>query len=77
MAHPEWKDAIKQLQAFEPSDGMRAQFAKTVDDERVSVADGTFDHIGVEDGWADLVVVAQVEYSCVVRWGDGAEKRLA
>lgn len=45
---------------------MRDQFSKTVKDERVSVAEGTFDTTGVEDGWADLVVVAQVRYISVL-----------
>lgn len=39
---------------------MRSVFSKTVQDERVKVSDGTFDTTGVEDGWADFVVIAQV-----------------
>ena len=39
---------------------MREQFSKTITDPRVSVAEGTFEATGVEDGWADLVVIAQV-----------------
>jgi hypothetical protein len=39
---------------------MRSVFSKSVNDERVKVSDGTFDTTGVEDGWADLVVIAQV-----------------
>ena len=39
---------------------MREVFAKSVHDERVSVSEGTFDTTGVENGWADLVVIAQV-----------------
>ena len=35
-------------------------FSKTVTDPRVSVREGTFDTTGIEDGWADLVVIAQV-----------------
>lgn len=60
LAHPDWKDAVKELRAVEPSAGMRDQFTKTVNDSRASVADGTFDTTGIEDGWADLVVIAQV-----------------
>jgi hypothetical protein len=43
---------------------MRQVFSKTVSDEqgRVSIADGTFQEIDVEDGWADLVVIAQVPW---------------
>lgn len=39
---------------------MRQVFSNTVKDERVSVADGTFQTIGVEDGWADIIIIAQV-----------------
>lgn len=61
LAHPDWSGStIGQLRAVEPSEGMREQFSKTVTDARVTVAEGTFDRTGVEDGWADLVVVAQV-----------------
>lgn len=60
LAHPEWASAIKELRVFEPSEGMRDVFSKTVSDERISIAEGTFQQTSVEDGWADLVVVAQV-----------------
>lgn len=59
LAHPDWKNVIGEIRAIEPSEGMREQFSKTVLDKRVSIADGTFDTTGVEDGWADLVVAAQ------------------
>lgn len=39
---------------------MREVFSKTVKDDRVSVSEGFFHETGVEDGWADLVVIAQV-----------------
>lgn len=39
---------------------MRGVFSATVKDSRASVAEGTFDSTGIEDGWADLVVIAQV-----------------
>lgn len=49
---------------------MRATFSKKVTDPRVSTYEGTFDHTGVPDGWADLVVAAQV--SCakgkIITW---------
>ncbi|KAI0341583.1 S-adenosyl-L-methionine-dependent methyltransferase [Trametopsis cervina] len=64
LAHPDWASAIGTLRAVEPSAGMRDQFSKTVNDARVSVAEGTFDTTGVEDGWADLVVVAQAFHWC-------------
>ncbi|KAF7289941.1 S-adenosyl-L-methionine-dependent methyltransferase [Mycena indigotica] len=59
IAHPEWKDAFKELKAIEPSPGMRTVFTQTLSDERVSINEGTFDHTGIADGWADLVVIAQ------------------
>ncbi|KAF5373778.1 hypothetical protein D9758_000584 [Tetrapyrgos nigripes] len=59
LAHPEWKDAIQKLIAIEPSSGMREVFSKTVQDERVSVKEGTFDSTGVENGWADIIIIAQ------------------
>ena len=39
---------------------MRDVFSKTISDDRVSVAEGTFQQTNIEDGWADLLVVAQV-----------------
>ncbi|KAJ7449853.1 S-adenosyl-L-methionine-dependent methyltransferase [Mycena latifolia] len=64
LAHPEWASAIKQLRAVEPSEGMREVFSKTISDERVSITEGTFQQTSVEDGWADLVVVAQAFHWC-------------
>ena len=39
---------------------MRAVFAEKIKDDRVTVAEGTFESVDAEDNWADLVVVAQV-----------------
>lgn len=39
---------------------MRAMFNTTTKDKRVETYEGTFDSTGVPDGWADLVIVAQV-----------------
>jgi len=66
IAHPEWASAFKELKAIEPSEGMREVFSKTVSDEqgRVSIAEGTFQETHIEDGWADLVVVAQAFHWC-------------
>jgi len=64
LAHPEWSHSINKLRAIEPSAGMRDVFSKTVKDDRVSIAEGTFQDTGVEDGWADLVVVAQAFHWC-------------
>jgi len=62
LAHPEWSSSVGQLKAIEPSEGMRDVFSKTVQDARITVAKGSFDNTGVEDGWADLVVIAQVRF---------------
>ncbi|KAJ7046828.1 S-adenosyl-L-methionine-dependent methyltransferase [Mycena alexandri] len=66
LAHPEWVSAFTELKAIEPSAGMRDVFSKTVVDDRgrVSISDGTFEQTHVEDGWADLVVVAQAFHWC-------------
>ncbi|KAJ8483272.1 hypothetical protein ONZ51_g4819 [Trametes cubensis] len=64
LAHPDWAESIKELRAVEPSEGMRDVFTKTVSDPRVSVREGTFDTTGIEDGWADLVVIAQAFHWC-------------
>lgn len=60
LAHPDWANSVKELRAIEPSAGMREVFANATTDPRVSVHAGTFDSVGVEDGWADLIVIAQV-----------------
>ncbi|KAJ7088584.1 hypothetical protein C8R44DRAFT_819059 [Mycena epipterygia] len=39
---------------------MREAFLKYTTDDRVGISDGTFDKTGVESGWADLIVIAQV-----------------
>jgi len=64
LANPEWASSIKELKAIEPSEGMREVFSKLVDDTRVTLSDGLFDDTGVENGWADLVVVAQAYHWC-------------
>ncbi|KZP19441.1 S-adenosyl-L-methionine-dependent methyltransferase [Athelia psychrophila] len=64
LAHPEWKDSLGKLKAVEPSAGMRATFARTVVDPRVSVAEGSFAATGVEDGWADVIIIAQAFHWC-------------
>lgn len=70
LAHPDWSSSIKSLRAIEPSEGMREVFSKSVNDERVTVTEGTFDTTNVEDGWADLVVVAQVSVTAYEAWGE-------
>ncbi|GAA6059016.1 hypothetical protein JCM10212_001241 [Sporobolomyces blumeae] len=54
--------AISELIAVEPSKGMRQGFedkVKSVGGTKVSIQDGLFDKIPVQDGKADLIVVAQ------------------
>ncbi len=51
---------IQELKAVEPSEGMREVFSKKIKDDRISVSHGLFHSTGVEDGWADLVIIAQV-----------------
>ena len=43
---------------------MREVFTKTIQDERVTAEEGTFNATNVEDGWADLVVIAQAYHWC-------------
>ncbi|KAL5529621.1 hypothetical protein ACEPAG_5606 [Sanghuangporus baumii] len=62
LAHPEWKQSIKELKCIEPNEGMCAVFSKMVDDPRVSLSDGTFDTTGVPDHRADLIVIATVSF---------------
>ncbi|KAJ3516618.1 hypothetical protein NLJ89_g1012 [Agrocybe chaxingu] len=64
LADPEWNQRIKQLQAVEPSEGMRDIFSKTVKDDRVTVSEGAFASTHAEDSWADLVVIAQAFHWC-------------
>ncbi|KAK0463935.1 S-adenosyl-L-methionine-dependent methyltransferase [Desarmillaria tabescens] len=64
LKHTDFSSTIKELRAMEPSAGMRDIFVKTVEDERVSVREGTFDTTNIEDGWADLVTIAQAFHWC-------------
>ncbi|OAX44702.1 S-adenosyl-L-methionine-dependent methyltransferase, partial [Rhizopogon vinicolor AM-OR11-026] len=64
LAHPEWATSIGTLRAIEPSDGMCGVWTKTVKDSRATIVQGTFDNTGVEDGWADLVIIAQAFHWC-------------
>ena len=64
FAHETFGPAVGQLIAVEPSAGMREQWKATVKDERATCVEGTFDTTGVEDGWADMVIVAQAWHWC-------------
>ncbi|KAI0063117.1 S-adenosyl-L-methionine-dependent methyltransferase [Artomyces pyxidatus] len=63
LSHPEW-NSIAYLKAIEPSEGMRNVFSKSVSDPRVTVEEGFFDQVPVEDGTADLIVIAQAFHWC-------------
>jgi hypothetical protein len=39
---------------------MREVFSRTIEDDRIVLSDGVFQATGVEEGWADAVIVAQV-----------------
>lgn len=65
LTHPEWATSIGALRAIEPSVGMRDFWTKTVNDDRATIVEGTFDSTGVEDGWADLIVIAQAFHWCL------------
>ena len=41
---------------------MREIFADTVKDPRVTLFDGVFEKTGVEDGWADVILMATVRH---------------
>jgi hypothetical protein len=62
LAHPEWTSSVGQLKAIEPSRGMRDVFSKTVTDDRVTIAEGSFDATNIQDGWADIIIIAQVSF---------------
>ncbi|KXN86870.1 hypothetical protein AN958_09465 [Leucoagaricus sp. SymC.cos] len=64
LSDPEWNKAIKSYVAVEPSEGMRNTFAKSVKDDRLRLHEGTFQNTGIEDDWADLVVIAQAYHWC-------------
>ncbi|KAG0704241.1 S-adenosyl-L-methionine-dependent methyltransferase [Suillus ampliporus] len=65
LNHPEWATSIGALRAVEPSDGMRDFWTKAVKDDRATIVNGTFDNTGVEDGWADLIIVAEAFHWCL------------
>jgi len=64
LADPNWNTKIKEIRAVEPSEGMRDQFSRSLSDDRVTLSDGVFQCTGVEEGWADLVIVAQAWHWC-------------
>jgi len=65
LSHPDWKSSIAHIKAIDPSEGMRSVFLREVKDPRVQLSEGTFDRTGVEDGWADLIVIAHAFHWCL------------
>ncbi|KAF8478555.1 S-adenosyl-L-methionine-dependent methyltransferase [Russula ochroleuca] len=64
LAHPDWATAVGKITAVEPSEGMRGIFNNSVQDERVSCQNGSFENTGVTNHSADLVIVAQAFHWC-------------
>ncbi|KAG2151309.1 hypothetical protein DEU56DRAFT_752242 [Suillus clintonianus] len=65
LTHPEWATSIGALRAVEPSDDMRDFWMKSVKDDCAAITKGTFDNTGVEDGWADIVIIAEAFHWCL------------
>ncbi|KAF8447430.1 S-adenosyl-L-methionine-dependent methyltransferase [Boletus edulis BED1] len=65
LADEDNETRIASLKAIEPSAGMREVFKQRVSHESVSISDGTFDNVpSVENGWADLIIIAQAFHWC-------------
>lgn len=60
LSHPDWETSLGALRAIDPNEGMREIFASTIKDSRVTLTDGTFDNTGVDDGWADAILIVTV-----------------
>jgi len=65
LAHPAWANSIGRLNAVEPSEGMRKTFDENIQDRRIITTSGTFDVTGVEDSWADVIIIAQAFHWCM------------
>ena len=39
---------------------MLGVFSENVQDPRVTVSEGTFENTGIDSGWADIIVIANV-----------------
>ncbi|KAL5489859.1 hypothetical protein ACEPAI_4691 [Sanghuangporus weigelae] len=65
LAHPNWSQAISKIKAIEPSTGMREVFSNMVKDPRASISEGTFDRTGIEDEWADVIMIATAFHWCL------------
>ena len=60
LAHPAWANSIGRLNAVEPSEGMRNTFDKDIQNRYIITTNGTFEVTGLEDSWADVIIIAQV-----------------
>ena len=65
LNHPDWQTSLAALHAIEPNEGMRNVFHGTISDPRVTLTDGVFERTGVEDMWADMIVMAAVSMHIV------------
>ena len=63
LDHPLWSTDIAAIQAIEPNEGLRLICSDVVKDPRVTVRDGTFENTGVENGWADVILMASIRPS--------------
>ncbi|KAF8843641.1 S-adenosyl-L-methionine-dependent methyltransferase [Paxillus ammoniavirescens] len=65
LAVDDGETKLASLKAIEPSAGMREVFEQKNTHDLVTIADGTFDNVpSVEDGWADLIIIAQAFHWC-------------
>lgn len=55
-----WSPSIEALRCYDPNEGMLKVFREEVHDPRVYVAKGVFEGTDVDDGWADLIIIATV-----------------
>ncbi|KAF9218391.1 S-adenosyl-L-methionine-dependent methyltransferase [Gyrodon lividus] len=65
LAADDGETKLASLKAIEPSAGMRGVFEQKNTYDLVTIADGTFDDVSsVENGWADLIIIAQAFHWC-------------
>ena len=62
LNHKDWSNCISEIIAVEPNTEMRRVFARetTHPEVKVIATDGTFERTNVEDGWADMIIMATV-----------------
>ncbi|KAH7889226.1 S-adenosyl-L-methionine-dependent methyltransferase [Phlebopus sp. FC_14] len=65
LSHPAWAGSIATLKAIEPSADFRTVWEqKNTAKDLASITHGSFDTTGVQDNWADLVIIAQAFHWC-------------